>query len=133
MPAQDACTTPTDTCCDCNVRRLQAVAHRSTDLPVSSGAVQGQVSVWVPILVGIPGMVGVISGQLVNAWHEQRREKTRRRREGERSSVANCKKSFAANSVSSHRRRVDEQACIGTPLAGDQVVADCSAPVQGTA
>lgn len=47
-----------------------------------SGA--GQVSVWVPIVVGIFGMIGVISGQLVNAWREQRRENIRWRREHEK-------------------------------------------------
>ncbi|MEU0515593.1 hypothetical protein [Amycolatopsis sp. NPDC006125] len=34
---------------------------------------QGQVSVWVPIVVGVIGLVGVIAGQLVNAWREDRR------------------------------------------------------------
>ncbi|MET9259617.1 hypothetical protein [Amycolatopsis sp. NPDC004079] len=33
----------------------------------------GQVSVWVPIVVGVLGLVGVIAGQLVNAWREDRR------------------------------------------------------------
>jgi hypothetical protein len=32
-----------------------------------------QVSVWVPIVVGFIGLVGVIAGQLVNAWREDRR------------------------------------------------------------
>lgn len=41
----------------------------------------GQVSVWVPIVVGVIGLVGVIAGQLVNAWRERRREDTRWRRE----------------------------------------------------
>lgn len=33
----------------------------------------GQVSVWVPIVVGVIGLVGVIAGQLVSAWREDRR------------------------------------------------------------
>jgi hypothetical protein len=33
----------------------------------------GQVSIWVPIIVGVIGLIGVISGQLVNAWREDRR------------------------------------------------------------
>jgi hypothetical protein len=33
----------------------------------------GQVSIWAPIVVGIIGLIGVIAGQLVNAWREDRR------------------------------------------------------------
>ncbi|MDA3644803.1 hypothetical protein LZ318_24535 [Saccharopolyspora indica] len=51
---------------------------------MSSGTVQGQVSVWVPIVVGLLGMVGVISGQFVSAWREQRRENIRWCREREK-------------------------------------------------
>lgn len=51
---------------------------------MSSGALHGQVSVWVPIVVGLLGVVGVISGQLVSAWREQRRENIRWRREREK-------------------------------------------------
>lgn len=51
---------------------------------MSSGAPPEHVSVWVPIVVGILGMVGVISGQLVSAWREQRREDVRWRREREK-------------------------------------------------
>jgi hypothetical protein len=32
-----------------------------------------QVSIWVPIVVGVIGCVGIIAGQLVNAWREDRR------------------------------------------------------------
>lgn len=41
----------------------------------------GQVSVWVPIIVGVIGLIGVIAGQLVNAWREDRRWKRERERE----------------------------------------------------
>jgi hypothetical protein len=33
----------------------------------------GQVSVWVPIIVGVIGLVGVIAGQLINSRREDRR------------------------------------------------------------
>ena len=54
---------------------------------MSSGALQGQVAVWVPILVGLLGMAGVIGAQLVNAWREQRREDIRWRREREKEEI----------------------------------------------
>ncbi|MGW3996828.1 hypothetical protein ACWEF6_25360 [Amycolatopsis sp. NPDC004772] len=51
----------------------------------------GQVSVWVPIVVGIIGLVGVVTGQLINSRREDRRwereaarEELRHRREVER-------------------------------------------------
>ena len=51
----------------------------------------GQVSVWVPIVVGIIGLLGVVTGQLINSRREDRRwereavrEELRHRREGER-------------------------------------------------
>ncbi|QFY05603.1 hypothetical protein GBF35_01925 [Nonomuraea phyllanthi] len=34
---------------------------------------QGKVSVWVPIVVALLGIVGLVVGQLVNAWREDRR------------------------------------------------------------
>ncbi|MDX8053847.1 hypothetical protein SK571_31140 [Lentzea sp. BCCO 10_0798] len=34
---------------------------------------QGQVSVWVPIIVGLLGLAGVIAAQFVNAWRERKR------------------------------------------------------------
>lgn len=46
------------------------------------GAVQNsQVSIWVPIVVGVIGVVGVIAGQLINAWREDRRWKREQERE----------------------------------------------------
>lgn len=33
----------------------------------------GQVSIWVPIVVGILGVIGVVLGQLVNSWREGKR------------------------------------------------------------
>lgn len=54
-----------------------------------------QVSLWVPIAVGIIGLIGVISGQLVNAWREDRRwtreqerEDLRWKREQEKDALA---------------------------------------------
>jgi hypothetical protein len=44
----------------------------------------GQVSVWVPIVVGLIGVAGVVAGQLVNGWRERRSEETRWRREQQR-------------------------------------------------
>lgn len=51
----------------------------------------GQVSVWVPIVVGIIGLVGVIAGQLINSRREDRRwdreiarEELRHQRESDR-------------------------------------------------
>lgn len=41
----------------------------------------GQVSVWVPLVVGVIGLIGVIAGQLVNAWREDRRWKREEQRE----------------------------------------------------
>ncbi len=41
----------------------------------------GQVSIWVPIIVGIIGLVGVVVGQLVNAWREDRRWRREQERE----------------------------------------------------
>jgi hypothetical protein len=41
----------------------------------------GQVSVWIPIIVGFLGVVGVVAGQLVNAWREDRRWKRELERE----------------------------------------------------
>jgi hypothetical protein len=32
-----------------------------------------QVSIWIPIIVGIIGLIGIVSGQLINAWREDRR------------------------------------------------------------
>lgn len=47
----------------------------------------GQVSVWVPIIVGVIGFLGVIAGQLINAWREQKREELRWKRESQRESM----------------------------------------------
>lgn len=33
----------------------------------------GQVSIWVPVGVAILGIVGIVIGQLINAWREERR------------------------------------------------------------
>ncbi|GAB3874849.1 hypothetical protein GCM10029964_017530 [Kibdelosporangium lantanae] len=44
----------------------------------------GQVSVWVPIVVGLIGVAGVIAGQLVNTWREHRNERIRWTREQQR-------------------------------------------------
>lgn len=41
----------------------------------------GQVSIWVPIVVGMIGLIGVIAGQLVNAWREDRRWTREQQRE----------------------------------------------------
>ncbi|WP_215548371.1 hypothetical protein [Amycolatopsis sp. CA-230715] len=41
----------------------------------------GQVSIWIPIIVGIIGLISVISGQLVNAWREDRRLRRDQERE----------------------------------------------------
>jgi hypothetical protein len=41
----------------------------------------GQVSIWVPIIVGFIGLIGVIAGQLVNAWREDRRWRREQERE----------------------------------------------------
>ncbi|GLY67288.1 hypothetical protein [Amycolatopsis taiwanensis] len=46
---------------------------------------QGQVSVWVPIIVGVIGLISVIAGQLINAWREDRRWKRDQEREEVRS------------------------------------------------
>jgi hypothetical protein len=40
-----------------------------------------QVSIWVPIIVGAIGFIGVVAGQLVNAWREDRRWKRDQERE----------------------------------------------------
>jgi hypothetical protein len=40
----------------------------------------GQVSVWVPIAVGLIGVFGVIAGQLVTTWRERSRESAAARR-----------------------------------------------------
>lgn len=40
----------------------------------------GQVSVWVPIVVGLIGVLGVIAGQLVTTWRERSREAAASRR-----------------------------------------------------
>lgn len=42
---------------------------------------QGQVSVWVPIVVAVLGIVGLVVGQLVNAWREDRRWEREQARE----------------------------------------------------
>jgi len=44
----------------------------------------GQVSVWVPIIVGLIGVAGVVAGQVINAWRERRNEETRWARERQR-------------------------------------------------
>jgi hypothetical protein len=44
----------------------------------------GQVSVWVPIVVGLIGVVGVVAGQSINAWREHRNEEIRWAREKQR-------------------------------------------------
>lgn len=44
----------------------------------------GQVSVWVPIVVGLIGVAGVVAGQLINAWREHRHEEIRWAREKQR-------------------------------------------------
>lgn len=41
----------------------------------------GQVSVWVPIIVGVLGLVGIVAAQFVNAWREDRRWKREQERE----------------------------------------------------
>ena len=41
----------------------------------------GQVSVWVPIVVALLGLAGVIGGQIINAWREDRRWQREQRRE----------------------------------------------------
>ncbi len=41
----------------------------------------GQVSVWVPLVVALLGVVGIVAGQLVNAWREDRRWKREQQRE----------------------------------------------------
>jgi hypothetical protein len=41
----------------------------------------GQVSVWVPIVVGVIGLIGIVAGQFVNAWREDRRWKREQHRE----------------------------------------------------
>ena len=38
-------------------------------------------SVWVPVAVGIIGLIGVIAGQFINAWREDRRWKREQQRE----------------------------------------------------
>lgn len=43
----------------------------------------GGVSVWVPIVVGLIGVVGVLLGQVLSMWREQRNEMIRTRREVE--------------------------------------------------
>lgn len=53
---------------------------RETD-SVGGGMQSAQVSVWVPIAVGVIGVLGVISGQLINAWREDRRWKREQERE----------------------------------------------------
>jgi hypothetical protein len=40
-----------------------------------------QVSIWVPIAVGLIGVLGIIAGQLINAWREDRRWKRELTRE----------------------------------------------------
>lgn len=44
----------------------------------------GEVSVWVPIFVGVIGVVGVVAGQLINAWRERHNEEIRWAREQQR-------------------------------------------------
>jgi hypothetical protein len=41
----------------------------------------GQVSVWVPLVVALLGVLGVIGGQVINAWREDRRWKREQQRE----------------------------------------------------
>lgn len=41
----------------------------------------GQVSVWVPIVVAVLGILGVVTGQLINLWREERRWERERSRE----------------------------------------------------
>lgn len=41
----------------------------------------GQVSVWVPIVVGLIGVVGVLLGQLLSTWRERGNDAIRARRE----------------------------------------------------
>jgi hypothetical protein len=41
----------------------------------------GQVSAWVPIIVGLIGLIGVVAGQFVNSWREDRRWKREQGRE----------------------------------------------------
>lgn len=43
-----------------------------------------QVSVWVPIVVGLIGVAGVVAGQVINTWRERRSEETRWAREKQR-------------------------------------------------
>ncbi|MFI9559659.1 hypothetical protein [Nonomuraea endophytica] len=42
---------------------------------------QAQVSVWVPIVVALLGIAGVVAGQIVSAWREDRRWQRERTRE----------------------------------------------------
>lgn len=46
--------------------------------------ITGQVSVLVPVVVGVIGVVGVVAGQLVNAWREDRRWAREKEREDTR-------------------------------------------------
>jgi hypothetical protein len=41
----------------------------------------GQVSVWVPIIVAVLGILGVVAGQLINLWREERRWEREKLRE----------------------------------------------------
>lgn len=46
--------------------------------------ITGQVSVLVPVVVGVIGVIGVVAGQLVNAWREDRRWTREKEREDTR-------------------------------------------------
>ncbi|WP_414936619.1 hypothetical protein [Amycolatopsis sp. cmx-11-51] len=45
------------------------------------GMQTGQVSVWVPIVVAALGIAGIVAGQLVNSWREERRTSKEARQE----------------------------------------------------
>ena len=58
------------------VLRARAARRSPVELPTvhyRQPMQSGQVSIWVPIVVGIIGLIGIVAGQLVNAWREDRR------------------------------------------------------------
>ena len=74
----------------------------------------GQVSVWVPIVVGIIGLLGVVTGQLINSRREDRRwereaarEELRHRRERERLAAER------AHALALHWSQERKDACAG--------------------
>lgn len=57
------------------------LAQRNSECRRDAMGQSGQVSVWVPIAVGMIGLIGVIVGQLINARREDRRWKRDQQRE----------------------------------------------------